>query len=254
VSMAKKRQPAQSCKPAQTRKPGVAVKIKSLVSDESAATHRTSKKRAVPKVSAPVESDAEAGSSSDEDDRANLSLAERLAQRGRAAVGGLVKSSSGAGSSNAKVLSSSLIPSFSSPVPQSKRPRARKGSAVVDMCSPSPAQAKKKTRVFSPVEAKPKKQSVLNKKPAARGNVKSKVVAKRLEPESEPDEQEVSVHEKSDCDVDCENAMEDKKPLARPRRGGTKKPIVVESSSEDENDDGASDFEGDDDDDDSDFE
>jgi DNA topoisomerase II len=253
VSMAKKRQPAQSCKPAQTRKPGVAVKTKSLVSDESAATNRTSKKRAVPRVSAPVDSDVEVGSSSDEDDRANLSLAERLAQRGRAAVGGLVKSSSGAGSSSARVLSSSLIPSFSSPVPQSKRPRARKGSAVVDMCSPSPAQAKKKTRVFSPVAAKPKKQNVLTKKPAARGNVKSKVVAKRLEPESEPDEH-VSVHEKSDCDVDCENAMEDKKPLARPRRGGTRKPVVVESSSEDENDDGASDFEGDDDDDDSDFE
>lgn len=229
-SKAAKRQP----RPARA----TAAATKTKASDKKGPAKKAAPKRTVPKVPVPADSDEEVNISSNEDERQSLSLAERLAQRGRAAAKGGNKSSA-AGSGSAKLLSSSLIPSFSSPVAASKRPRARKGPAVMDMCSPSPVQVKKKTRVFSPQAAKGKK-SILSKngKQAGKAGGKAKVVAKKLLSDSdspgEEDEIEKVEHANEVLHLsDSEREVEVTKPTARPRRARvSKKPIIVESSSE----------------------
>lgn len=197
------------------------------------------------------DSDGESKSSSDEDDRQNLSLAERLAQRGRAAAGVTSKKAS-ASTSNGSFLPRSVIPSLTSPVAASKRPRSRKVQVAKDVCSPSPAQVKKKTRVLSP--EKSTKAAATKKGKNGRALPASQRVAKQLLSDSDTS----SRSEECDDAVNVESPegeVEVVAPAIRPRRARkvVSKPLVIDSSesSEDEGFEGADES---DDDDDSDFE
>lgn len=144
---------------------GAANKTRARGASTAAASKKPVPKKAARKVAtkkvapeAPVVGDIDGGSisSSDEDARQELSLAERLAQRGRAAAGVAgKKAGAGAGAGTGQILPGSVIPSssFASPPAASKRARSRKPAAASDKFSPSPAQAKKKSRVVSPVKA-----------------------------------------------------------------------------------------------------
>jgi DNA topoisomerase II len=224
------------------------------------------RKKPAPPVVVASESERDGSGSSSEDDAQNMTLAERLAQRGRAAVQGAPSSregTGGAGSGKPQVLTSSLIPAFTSPAAASKRQRAgaRPAEAIAaavpdEMFSPSPRQVKKKSRVVSPAAAKPKAKSLVAKpaaaaKPKPRARVKARVPAKTSKKQLVID----TPSERGAGEEDSADAETPKAPAARPRRGTVKKSIVIDSSSGDEVGTADDDDEFDaDDDDDSDFE
>lgn len=247
---------------------GAAAKKTSILGKSTAAKKLASKESAPKKIAQKIatlkettieaaiaeDSSAEINSSSDEDERQNLSLAERLAQRGRAAAGVTSKTVS-TSTGNGCFLPKSVIPTFASPVAASKRPRSRKVQVSMDICSPSPAQVKKKSRVRSPAKAtkaastkNPTKKGTSGKAARAPNRVAKQLLSDSTSLPRSEEFDEVVNEEGSGDEEEEEVAI----PAARPRRARrvASKPVIAESSDSDEDEDYASD----DDDDDSDFE